>query len=112
MKRVRGRLAALLIVAVAGLVATVPDWGGDAPSAHAAEAGEALPPLAWTTHASNISPNGAILHGEFNPRNHRTQVQFQFGRTKAYGRITPAYPEEEWFGEEVREEEEIAECLR
>ena len=105
------RRCAALIVGVALLVAWVPSWG--APSvASGAEAEEALPPLAWTTHASSIGPNGALLLGEFNPRGHRTVVQFQFGRTKSYGRITPTFPEEEWFGEEVSEEEEFAECLR
>jgi hypothetical protein len=111
MKRTSGRVAALLIVGVATLAASVPNWGA-ASIAAGAEAKEALPPLAWTTHASSIGPNGALLLGEFNPRGHRTVVQFQFGRTMAYGRITPTYPEEEWFGNEVSEEEEIAECLR
>lgn len=100
MKRVRGRLAVLLVLVLAGLAVTVPYQGADVSTARAAEAEEALPPLAWTTHATDIGPNGALLLGEFNPRNHRTVVQFQFGRTKGYGRITPTYPKKNGSGKQ------------
>ncbi len=112
MKGARSRLAVLLVIAVAGIAVVVSIRAAGAPTAAAAEAGGALPPLAWTTYAGNVSMSGALLHGEFNPRNHRTVIQFQYGRTKAYGRVTPPYPEEEWFGEEINEEEEFTECLR
>jgi hypothetical protein len=111
MRRSRS-LRALLVVVAAGLSVLLVAPGSDATDARAAVGEEALPPLAWTTEASNVGPNGALLHGEFNPRGHRTVIRFEFGRTKDYGRVAPTYVEEEWFGEDANEEEEIAECLR
>jgi hypothetical protein len=107
MKRVRRELT---VLAVVGMVAAAVALGQRPAEASGAEA-DALPPLAWTTHAQ-ASKTSALLFGRFNPRGHRTVIQFEYGRTKTYGRVTPPYPEEEWFGNEVNEEEEFTERLR
>jgi len=75
-------------------------------------AAKPLPPLARTLHAYAIGPRGAILLGTVNPRNQRTVVRFEYGRTRSYGRVAPRYVEEEWFGDEDNEAEELVECLR
>jgi hypothetical protein len=107
MEQVRRRLAILAVVAMAACAVAL----AQRPAAASSADGTALPPLAWTTHAS-ASKNAALLFGRFNPRGYRTVVQFEYGRTKAYGQVTPTYPEEEWFGNEVSEEEEFTERLR
>jgi hypothetical protein len=106
MKRVRGRSAALAVAVLALGVAVL---AGRAPEASSAAA--KLPPLAWTMPAEDVTNTEALLFGRFNPRGSRTVIQFQYGQTKKYGHVTPPYPEEEWFGNEVNVEEEIAEEL-
>lgn len=97
MNRVRRGLTVLAIMAVvAGVVAL------ERPPTEAAGAGgKALPPLAWTMPAEDVTNTEALLFGRFNPRGSRTVIQFQFGQTRKYGHVTPTYPEEEWFGNEV-----------
>ena len=49
-----------------------------------------LKPRATTGTARAVAARRATLHGSANPRRRATAVVFQFGRTKAYGRHTPA----------------------
>jgi hypothetical protein len=107
MDRICRRAAVMILAAI---VAGATAFFGRPTDASSAK-GQALPPLAWTTHAQ-ASKTSALLFGRFNPRGHRTVIQFQYGRTRAYGRVTPTYPEEEWFGNEVSGEEEFTERLK
>jgi hypothetical protein len=107
MRWMRWRVAVLGLaaigVAAAGLAMAVPNASSEAPTG--------LRPLAWTMPAKYVTNTEAFLYGRFNPRGSRTVIQFEYGRTKKYGHVTPPAPEEEWFGYEVNMEEEIAEEL-
>jgi hypothetical protein len=57
-----------------------------AASAHAATTPLPTP---VTEPASGVTATGAVLHGVINAHGQKTDWQFQFGRTTAYGRATP-----------------------
>jgi hypothetical protein len=50
----------------------------------------AVPPIAVTDPATNLSPVGATLNGRVDPRGQATSTYFQYGLTKSYGKKTPA----------------------
>ena len=50
----------------------------------------ALPPIPVTTPATGITPVGATLNGTVDPRGEATSAFFQYGKTKNYGKRTPA----------------------
>jgi hypothetical protein len=47
-------------------------------------------PGATTRGASNVSRNGATLHGTVNPQGQPTSFHFEFGTSKSYGKQTPS----------------------
>jgi formylglycine-generating enzyme required for sulfatase activity len=47
-----------------------------------------LPPGAWTSSASTITPSGATLNGTVNPNGWPTTAWFQWGDTTNYGNLT------------------------
>lgn len=55
-------------------------------------AGEGSAPLAWTKPAQAVSATEVELFGRFNPRGPRTVLRFEYGRTEAYGHVTPGVP--------------------
>jgi hypothetical protein len=57
--------------------------------AHAAATTKQPTPV--TEHASRVTATGAVLHGVINTHGQKTDWQFQFGRTTAYGRATPLH---------------------
>jgi hypothetical protein len=60
-----------------------------AASAHAATTTKQPTPI--TEHASRVTATSAVLHGVINTHGQKTDWQFQFGRTTAYGRATPLH---------------------
>jgi hypothetical protein len=50
----------------------------------------AVPPIAVSDPATNISPVGATLNGRVDPRGQATSARFQYGLTKSYGKTTAA----------------------
>jgi hypothetical protein len=109
----RGRAWLVILgIAAIALVAAVVGRPARASTPVSAPAGEGVAPLAWTTPAREVSATEAELFGRFNPRGPRTVLRFEYGRTKAYGHFAPPYVEEEFFGEQNQEYEEIVECLR
>ena len=112
MDRARAWLIILGVAAIAVAGGFVVGRPAEASTSTPDTAGEGLAPLAWTMPAQAVSATEVELFARFNPRGPRTVLRFEYGRTKAYGHVTPTYIEEAFLGDENQEYEEFAECLR